>query len=153
MQTFLNCGSGILCLRSGSTVNAKIWGWVILRLYCLGSRQGKVKDPWNRAFWTIEGAAWKILERKQRRFQLILDAQPESLRKASQVMTHDSSGLIGFSSRFWCFLTCWKITDKLLICKHAWHLMKVDKLLQVLKLKLWLCVDDKDEDQPDPIMF
>ena len=43
------------------------------------------------------GAAWSILERKIERPHVIIDAQLESLRKASQVKPHDSTGLIGFS--------------------------------------------------------
>ena len=43
------------------------------------------------------GAAWSILERKFGRPHVIIDAQLESLRKASQVKPHDSTGLISFS--------------------------------------------------------
>ena len=42
------------------------------------------------------GAAWSILERKFGRPHVIIDAQLESLRKASQVKPHDSTGLISF---------------------------------------------------------
>ena len=44
----------------------------------------------------FDGAAWSILERKFGRPHVIIDAQLESLRKASQVKTHDSKGLISF---------------------------------------------------------
>ena len=43
------------------------------------------------------GAAWSILERKCGRPHVIIDAQLESLRKASQVKPDDSTGLISFS--------------------------------------------------------
>ena len=43
------------------------------------------------------GAAWSILERKFGRPYVIIDAQLESLRKASHVKPHDSTGLIIFS--------------------------------------------------------
>ena len=43
------------------------------------------------------GAAWNILEWKFRRPHVIIDAQLESLRIASQVKPHDSTGLISFS--------------------------------------------------------
>ena len=43
------------------------------------------------------GAAWSILERKFGRPHVIIDAQLESLRKASQVKPHDPTGLISFS--------------------------------------------------------
>ena len=42
-------------------------------------------------------AAWSILERKFGRPHVIIDAQQESLRKASQAKPHDSPGLISFS--------------------------------------------------------
>ena len=43
------------------------------------------------------GAAWIIFERKFGRPHLIIDAQLESIRKASQVKPHNSTGLIIFS--------------------------------------------------------
>ena len=42
------------------------------------------------------GAAWSILERKFGRPHVIIDAQLESLRKASQVKPHNSTDLTGF---------------------------------------------------------
>ena len=45
----------------------------------------------------FNGAAGSILERKFGRPHVIIDAQLESLRKASQVKPHDSTGLISFS--------------------------------------------------------
>ena len=42
------------------------------------------------------GAAWSFLERKFGRPRVIIDAQLESLRKASPVKSHNSTGLISF---------------------------------------------------------
>ena len=47
--------------------------------------------------WQFYGAAWGILERKFGRPHVIIDAQLESLRKASQVKPHNSTGLISIS--------------------------------------------------------
>ena len=43
------------------------------------------------------GAAWRILERKFGRLHVIIDAQLEGHRKASQVKPHNSTGLISFA--------------------------------------------------------
>ena len=43
------------------------------------------------------GAAWSILERKFGQSHVIIYAQLEGLRKASQVKPHDSTGRIRFS--------------------------------------------------------
>ena len=50
------------------------------------------------------GAAWSILERKFGRPRVIIDEQLESLRKASQVKPHNSTGLISFSVIFFRIL-------------------------------------------------
>ena len=67
------------------------------------------------------GAAWIILERKFGRPHLIIDAQLESLRKASQVKPHDSTGLISFSVSVWNFVNVLKNTSRLVICNQARH--------------------------------
>ena len=99
-------------------------------------------------------AAWSILERKFGRPHVIIDAQLESLRKASQVKAHDSTGLIRFSvivSNFVIVLKEYKQIGDLQSSSTLY--MAGDKLLQVLKEKWWFYVDDKDEDWPDMIMF
>ena len=100
------------------------------------------------------GAAWSILERKFGRPHVIIDAQLESLRKASQVKPHDSTGLIIFSvivSNFVNVLKEYKQIGDLHSSSTLY--MAVDKLPQVLKEKWWFFVDDKDEDWPDLMMF
>ena len=99
-------------------------------------------------------AAWSILERKFGRPHVIIDAQLESLRKASQVKPHDSTGLISFSvivSNFVNVLKKYKQIGDLQSSSTLY--MAVDKLPQVLKEKWWFYVDDKDEDWLDLIMF
>ena len=49
---------------------------------------------YSRQFY---GAAWSILERKFGRPHVFIDAQLESLVKASQVKSHDATGLMSFS--------------------------------------------------------
>ena len=51
-------------------------------------------------------AAWSILERKFRWPHVIIDAKLESLRKASQVKPHESTGLITFSDIFFELCEC-----------------------------------------------
>ena len=100
------------------------------------------------------GAAWSILERKFGRPHVIIDAQLESLRKASQVKPHNSTGLIIFSvfvSNFVNELKEYKQIGDLQSSSTLY--MVVDKLPQVLKAKWWFYIDDKDEDWPDLIMF
>ena len=106
---------------------------------------------YSRQFY---GAAWSILERKFGRPHVIIDAQLESLRKASQVKPHDSTGLISFSvivSNFVNVLKEYKQIGDLQSSSTLY--MAVDKLPQVLKEKCWFYVDDKDEDWPDLIVF
>ena len=100
------------------------------------------------------GPARSILERKFGRPHVIIDAQLESLRKASQVKPHDSTDLISFSvivSNFVNVLKEYKQIGDLQSSSTLY--MAVDKLPQVLKEKWWFYVDDKDEDWPDLIMF
>ena len=100
------------------------------------------------------GAAWSILERKYGRPHVIIDAQLENLRKASQVKPHNSTGLISFSvivSNFVNVLKEYKQIGDLQSSSTLY--MAVDKLPQVLKEKWWFYVDDKDEDWTDLIMF
>ena len=100
------------------------------------------------------GTAWSILERKFGRPHVIIDAQLESLRKASQVKPHDSTDLISFSvivSNFVNVLKEYKQIGDLQSSSTLY--VAVDKLPQVLKEKWWFYVDDKDEDWPDLIMF
>ena len=58
------------------------------------SRSATSKMGCSRQFY---GAAWSILERKFGRPRVIIDAQLESLRKASHMKPHDSTGLTSFS--------------------------------------------------------
>ena len=102
----------------------------------------------------LYGAAWSILERKFGRPHVIIDAQLESLRKASQVKPHDSTGLISFSVIVSNFVNVLKEYKQIGDLQSSSTLcMAVDKLPQVLKEKWWFYVDDKDEDWPDLIMF
>ena len=100
------------------------------------------------------GAAWSILQRKFGRPHVIIDAKLESLRKASQVNPHDSTGLISFSvivSNFVNVLKEYKQIGDLQ--SSSTRYMALDKLPQVLKEKWWIYVDDKDEDWLDLIRF
>ena len=100
------------------------------------------------------GAAWSILERKFGRPHVIIDAQMESLRKASHVKPHDSTGLISFSVivlNFVNVLREYKQHGDLQWSSTLY--MAVDKLPQFLKEKWWFYPDDKDEDWRDLIMF
>ena len=102
----------------------------------------------------FNGAAWSILEEKFGRPHVIIDALRESLRKASQVKPHNSTGLISFSiivSKFVIVLEEYKQIGDLQ--SSSTLCMAVDKLSQVLKEKWWFYVDDKDEHKPDVIMF
>ena len=99
----------------------------------------------------VHGAFWKG---NFKRPHVIIDAQLESLHKASQVKPHDSTGLISFSvvvSNFVNVLEEYKQIGDLQSSSTLY--MAVDKLPQVLKEKWWFYVDDKDEDWPDLIKF
>ena len=102
----------------------------------------------------FSGAAWSILQRMFGRPHVIIDAQLETLRKASQVNSHDSTGLISFSVIVLNFLNVLKeykqIGD---LQSNSTLCMAVDKLPHVLKENWWFYADDKDEDWPDLIMF
>ena len=90
------------------------------------------------------GAAWSILERKFGRPHVIIDAQQESLRIASQVKPHDSTRLISFSvivSNFVNVLKEYKQIGVLQSCSTLY--MVVDKLPQVLNEKWWFYVDER----------
>ena len=85
---------------------------------------------------------------------MIIDAQLESLCKAVQVKSHNSTGLINFSvivSNFVNVLKEYKQIGDLQSSSTLY--LAVDKLLQVLKEKWWFYVDDEDEDWPDLIML
>ena len=85
---------------------------------------------------------------------MIIDAQQESLPKASKVKPQDSTGLIIFSvivSNFVNVLKEYKQIDDLQ--SSSTLNMAAAKLPQVLKEKWWFYVDDKDEDWPDIIML
>ena len=100
------------------------------------------------------GAAWSTLERKFGRPHVIIDAQLESLRKASQVKPHNSTGLISFSVVVSNFVEMLKDHKQIGDLQSSSTLyLAVDKLPQVLKEKWWFYVDDTDEDWPDLIMF
>ena len=100
------------------------------------------------------GSAWGILERKFGRPHMIIDAQLESLRKASQVKPHDSTGLISFSVIVSNFVNVIKEYKQIGDLQSSSTLyMAVDNLPQILKEKWWFYVDDKDEYWPDLIMF
>ena len=100
------------------------------------------------------GAAWSILERSFGRPHVIINAQLESLRKASQVNPHDSTGLISFSVIVSNFVNVPKEYKQIGDLQSRSTLyMAVDKLPQVLKEKWWFYVDDKEEDWPNLIMF
>ena len=103
-------------------------------------------------FGQLYGAAWSILERKFGRPHVIIDAQLESLCKASQVKPHDSTGVISFSVNVSNFVNVLKEYKQISDLQSSSTLyMAVDKLPQVLKEKWWFYVDDKDEDWPDLI--
>ena len=100
------------------------------------------------------GAAWSILERKFGRPQVIIDAQLESLRKASQVKPHNSTGVISFSFFVLNFVNVLKEYKQIGDLQSSSTIyMAVDKLPQILNEKGWFYVNDKDEDWPDRVMF
>ena len=85
---------------------------------------------------------------------MIIDAQLETLRKASQVKSHDSTGLISFSVIVLNFVNVLKEYKQIGDLQPSSTLyMAVDKLPHVLKENCWFYADDKDEDWPDLIMF
>ena len=94
-----------------------------------------------------------ILERKFGRPHVIIDAQLESLRKASHVKPHDSTGLISFSVTVSNFVNVKKYKQIGDLQSSSTPHMAVDKLPQVLKDKWWFYADDNDEDWPDIIIF
>ena len=59
---------------------------------------GKARSAISRMGYSGQfyDAAWSVLERKFARPHKIIDSQLESLRKASQLIPHDSTGLISF---------------------------------------------------------
>ena len=65
------------------------------------------------------GAAWSILKRKIGRPHVIIDAQLEILRKASQVKPNNSTGLISFSVTVSNFVNMLKVYKQ--ICNQARH--------------------------------
>ena len=93
------------------------------------------------------GAAWSILERKFGRPHVIIDAQLESVCKASQVKPHDLTRMISFSAIVLIFVNVVKEYKQIgdLQSKSTLY-MAVDKLPQGLKEKWWFYVDDKEED-------
>ena len=100
------------------------------------------------------GAAWSILDRKFGRPHVIIDAQLESLCKANQAKSHNSTSLINFSvivSNFVNLLREYKQIGDLQSSSTLY--MAVDKLSQVLKEKWWFYVDDKSKDWSHLIMF
>ena len=102
----------------------------------------------------LYGAAWSILERKFERPHVIIDAQVESLRKASQVKPFNSTSLISFSIIVVNFVNVLKEYNHIGDLQSSSTLfMAVGKLTQVLKEKLWFYVDDKGGDWPDLILF
>ena len=106
---------------------------------------------YSRQFY---GVAWIILERMFGRPHVIIDAQLESIRKASQVKPQDATGLISFSDVFSTFSNVLKKYKQIGDLQSISTLyMIVDKIPQVIKEKWWFYVDDKDEDWPDLIMF
>ena len=93
------------------------------------------------------GTACSILERKFGRPHVIIDAQLESLRKASQVKPHESTGLINFSVTVLNFVNVLKEYKQICDLQSSSTLyMAVDEIPQILKEKLWFYVHDKDED-------
>ena len=64
------------------------------------------------------GAAWSILERKFGRPHVIIVAQLESLRKASQVKPHDSTSLISFSNIVSNFVNVLKETENVKVAEN-----------------------------------
>ena len=85
---------------------------------------------------------------------MILDAQLESLRKASHVKPHNSTGLLSFSVIVSNFVNVLKEYKQIGDLQSGSTLyMAVDKLPQVLKEKWWFYVDDNDEDCLYLIMF
>ena len=85
---------------------------------------------------------------------MIIDAQLEILRKASQLKPHDSTSLIRFSVIVLNFVNVLKEYKQIGGLQSSSTLyMAVDNLPQILKEKWWFFVEDKDEDWPDLIMF
>ena len=84
---------------------------------------------------------------------MIIDAQLESLRKASQVKPHNSTGLISFSVIVSNFVNVLKGHKQIGDLQSSSTLyMAVDELPQVLNQKWWFYVDEK-KNCPDFIIF
>ena len=156
-ETFSNGRSGLVCsllvcssVFSGSTPNTRL------------REDEPSEDSTGKARSAISGmgylgqfhcVAWSILEGKFGTSRVIIGAQLESLRKASQLKPNDSTSLISSSvvSNFVNVLKKYKQIGN--IQSSSTLYMAVDKLPQVLKEKSWFYVDDKDEDWPDLVMF
>ena len=96
----------------------------------------------------LHGTFWKGS------LDVIIDAQLESLRKASQVKPHESTGLSSFSVVVSNFMNVIKEYEQIGYLQSSSTLyVAVDKKPQVLKEKWWFYVDNKDEDWTDLIMF
>ena len=106
---------------------------------------------WNGLLWTVQ---WCCMEHSgeeiwRGRPHVINDAQLESLRRASQVKPHNSTGVVSLSVIVLNLWMCSKSTSRLMIRNQT----LVNKPPHVLKEKWWFYVDDKDEDWPDLILF
>ena len=89
------------------------------------------------------GSAWSIVERKFGRPHVIIDAQLESLRKASQLKPQESTSLISFSVIVSNFVNVLKEYMQIGDLQSISTLyMAVDKLPQVLKEKWCFYVDE-----------
>ena len=84
----------------------------------------------------LYGAAWNILERNFGRPHVIIDVQLESLRKASQLKPHNSTGLINFSVIVSNFVNVLKEHKQIDYLQSSSTLYTAaDKLPQILKKK------------------
>ena len=102
-----------------------------LKILLTGKASSAISGMGSGQFY---GAPWSILERKFVRSHVIVDAQLVSLRKASQVKPHNSTGLISFSVIVLNFVNLLKENKQIGDLQSSSTLyMALDKLPQVLK--------------------
>ena len=97
METHSNGRSGLVCFIA--TVDQRPIPDSEKKSHLKTLLRGKPRSAISETGYSEQfyGAAWSILERKFGRPYVIIDAQLENLRKASQVKPHNSTGLISFS--------------------------------------------------------
>ena len=120
-----------------------------LKTFLTGKARAVVSGMWLSG--QLYESAWEILERKSGRSHVIIDAQLETLRRATPVKIYDSASLIHFSTIVSSFVIVLKEYKQIgnLRSSSTLH-TAIEKLLPNLPENWWFYVDDKD--WPDLVM-